>query len=71
VDIFKSEPGSQPSVRYFLANAGDYSREVPDDYFDVVYSVSVLEHVPADRMRDVFMDMIRVTKPGGLLLHNV
>jgi len=69
--VGKTEHGANPSVRYVLSNAGDYSNEMPNNYFDVVYSVSVLEHVPLERMRDVFMDMIRVTKPGGLLLHNL
>ena len=37
-----------------------------DGYFDAVYSVSVLEHVPA--RAGVLSELIRVLSPGGLLI---
>ncbi len=38
----------------------------PDDTFDVVYSISTLEHVA--NKRSALSEMIRVTKPGGLVM---
>jgi SAM-dependent methyltransferase len=38
----------------------------PDDTFDVVYSISTLEHVA--NKRSALSEMIRVTKPGGLVI---
>jgi len=38
----------------------------PDDTFDVVYSISTLEHVA--NKHSTLSEMIRVTKPGGLVI---
>lgn len=40
---------------------------IGDDSFDVVLSVDVLEHV--ERPWDAAKECIRITKPGGLLIH--
>lgn len=40
---------------------------VPDDSFDVVFSLDVFEHV--QRPWDAAKECIRITKPGGLLIH--
>ncbi len=43
--------------------------EVPlDPPFDGVYSVSVIEHVPADDRRALLADMAARTRPGGLVV---
>jgi 2-polyprenyl-3-methyl-5-hydroxy-6-metoxy-1,4-benzoquinol methylase len=40
----------------------------PDDYFDVTFSCDVLEHVcPGDR-ESFLKEIIRITKPGGLVI---
>lgn len=45
----------------------------PDDYFDAVMTVTVLQHVPDDEIGHVVGELRRVLKPGGLvfLLENV
>lgn len=56
-------------------NASDHLRtlddqsktDFPDDYFDVIVSDNVLEHV-AD-LDSVFAEMARLTKPGGRCFH--
>jgi SAM-dependent methyltransferase len=50
---------------------GDYSAEVPTDYFDVVFSISVLEHVLDEHLNDAFRDIHRVLKPGGISIHAI
>jgi glycosyltransferase involved in cell wall biosynthesis/ubiquinone/menaquinone biosynthesis C-methylase UbiE len=51
---------------------GYFNKNLPDNYFDFVFSISVLEHVPDDNpvyLMDVKNDINRVLKPGGLSLH--
>lgn len=41
---------------------------LPDDYFDIVYSIFVFQHVPSkEAIRSTLVDAWRVLKPGGLL----
>jgi SAM-dependent methyltransferase len=46
-------------------NMEDFS---PDETFDIVYSVSVIEHMTADIRRTVIGQLARLTRPGGALL---
>lgn len=51
---------------------GKYSPELPDAYFDFVYSISALEHTPGNdpALREsIRLDLDRVLKPGGYSLH--
>jgi len=51
---------------------GSFNKELPDNYFDIVFSISALEHVPNDDpkvLKDVADDINRVLKPGGFSLH--
>ena len=61
-----------PEVRYVLERVGDpRSSSLPAGTFDVVYSASVLEHVPAGLTRAVWQHMGALVKPGGELLHAI
>ncbi|MBI5783960.1 MAG: sulfotransferase [Rhodocyclales bacterium] len=50
---------------------GSFSTELPAQYFDGVFSLSTLEHVPESEecYRDILADIDRVLKPGGLSAH--
>lgn len=50
---------------------GNFSTELPDDYFDFVFSISALEHTPGDAEsnRNICKDINRVMKQGALSLH--
>ncbi len=50
---------------------GNFNRELPDNYFDCVFSISTLEHLPEDEatFKNVCEDLNRVLKPGGFSLH--
>jgi ubiquinone/menaquinone biosynthesis C-methylase UbiE len=41
----------------------------PDDYFDIVYSSSVLEHIP--HLKEFQFEIKRVLKPDGIVIHVV
>ncbi len=47
---------------------GDGGVDLPDNYFDVICSVSVLEEVPMDVVRDILKHVVRLLKPGGALI---
>ena len=50
---------------------GSFSPKLPNEYFDLVFSISTLEHIPQDRLTisAVIEDIQRVLKPGGYSLH--
>jgi len=51
---------------------GNFNEELPDNYFDLVFSRSPLEHVPLDDFEtyeNVRKDINRVLKPGGFSAH--
>jgi SAM-dependent methyltransferase len=45
--------------------------ELPSNSVDLVYSNSVMEHVPRDEIRDIMKESVRILRPGGLALHNI
>ena len=49
--------------------ADGLSLPFPNDYFDKVYSIAVLHHIPSRELRIQFLkEARRVLKPGGLLI---
>jgi len=61
-----------PGIKYVMELVGNKDRSsLPDNYFDVVYSVSVLEHVSYDFTPLVWKHMADLVKPGGKLIHSV
>lgn len=52
-----------------------YLGKLPADafsaHFDVLYSISVIEHVNTQELPAFFKDMFRILKPGGLAFHAV
>lgn len=60
-----------PAIRFVLERLGKTDSELPPNYFDVIYSVSVLEHVPYQYMGAVWRHMDSLLKPGGEMLHAV
>lgn len=58
-------------VKVVPAYLGDFDPRLPDEHFDAVFSISVVEHVPGDRLGPFMRDCARILKPGGLLLHAI
>ena len=62
----------QEGIRLIRDYAGNFHEALPENYFEFVFSISALEHVPQedpalfDRIID---DMQRVQKPGSFSLH--
>jgi len=64
-------PDKYPSVNYVFEPFGKFNEKYPDNYFDCIFSVSTLEHIPYEYRLDVFRDMNRCLKPGGRQLHSI
>jgi SAM-dependent methyltransferase len=63
---------SHPEVKYVLERVGDPPHSsLPAGYFDVVYSISVLEHVPYAITPRVWQHLAALVRPGGELLHAI
>jgi ubiquinone/menaquinone biosynthesis C-methylase UbiE len=62
---------TSPHYRIVYDYVGSFSQELPDAYFDFVFSISALEHTPEDpAVRvNVLEDMNRVLKPGCPSFH--
>ncbi|MCG3148435.1 MAG: hypothetical protein PCFJNLEI_01878 [Verrucomicrobiae bacterium] len=55
----------------YRAPADATTSKLPDNSVDVVFSNSVLEHVPRGVIRLMMQEAYRVLKPGGLSIHSV
>jgi len=55
----------------YCAPADTRATGSPPNSADLVYSNSVLEHVPEQVLRSLMDEIMRMLRPGGLTLHNV
>ena len=58
-------------VHYEFEILGIFSPRIPSDYFDRIFSVSTLEHIPWEFHVDVFRDMHRCLAKGGKAFHTI
>ena len=61
---------SKSNIEYFAPADGRATGLEPNS-IDLVYSNSVLEHVPPEVISGLMKESFRVLKPGGLAVHNV
>lgn len=66
-----SEEREVAGVSNVPAYLGEHDPRLLDGYFDVVFSISVVEHVPLDGLAAFHDDQLRILKPGGLFLHAI
>jgi tRNA (uracil-5-)-methyltransferase TRM9 len=56
-----------PDAKFFIGDALNLS--FPDNFFDKVYSIALLHHIPSENFRvEVLKETKRVLKPGGILI---
>ena len=48
---------------------GVFDPRLAGNSFDIVFSISVVEHVPTENLASFHEDCLRILRPGGLLLH--
>lgn len=61
---------TEGAIRY-AAPADATRTELPDAAVDVVFSNSVLEHVPPDAIAAMYRESLRILAPNGLMFHSV
>jgi hypothetical protein len=75
IDEFRGEGGGLQKekkirgVTNIKTKIGNYSKEVNNEYFDIIYSISVVEHIPELALDDFFLDCHRILKKTGLMIH--
>jgi glycosyltransferase involved in cell wall biosynthesis/2-polyprenyl-3-methyl-5-hydroxy-6-metoxy-1,4-benzoquinol methylase len=60
-----------PSVRFVRDFFGKHVLPAPPEGFDCIYSISVLEHIPAKDLEDVFAALKTYLQPNGWSIHAV
>lgn len=66
-----SEAQKQQGVKVIKDYMGNFSKEIPDEAFDYVVSVSAVEHIPSEAFADSIKDCYRVLKTGGIMFHAI
>jgi SAM-dependent methyltransferase len=55
--------------RQVFATIGDSREVLQDGSFDLVFSISVVEHVPTQKLDAFFADLARILRAGGRMVH--
>ena len=61
-------------TNFVYGQVGQYLEALPADYFDLVLSVSVVEHVLSEKLNDFYGDIKRMIKSainGGRMIHTI
>jgi len=56
-------------VNNVLASVGDFSESIETGKFEVIFSISVVEHIPDGKVSSFFKDCHRILKPSGIMIH--
>jgi SAM-dependent methyltransferase len=65
---FEATRAAYPRVRIIR---GLFPRDVEEERFDCIYSISVLEHLPSAAIDDVCAQLRRLTRDGGYTIHAI
>lgn len=60
-----------PAINFVKTFFNENALTVSQGYFDAIYSISVLEHVPLDGQKEVFKGIEKYLKPTGYSIHSV
>ncbi len=60
-----------PTVHFVRSPFGEQVLSAPPGGFDCIYSISVLEHVPAEALKDIFAGIKKYLRPNGWSIHAV
>jgi len=72
IDKYEYQDGNKSNIKLVNDYIGNFNKELPDDYFDLVFSISVFQDSPntkEENFEDIVKDLNRVTKSGGFSLH--
>ena len=55
----------------FFKTSFKVMRDVPVNYFDIVFCAATMEHIPEEFVHQVFDNLIKITRPNGLLYFEI
>ncbi len=59
------------NIETYLQNGDVLCMPYPDNFFDTVLLISILEHLKPEKLSDAFREIRRVLKPGGQVIYGV
>jgi cyclopropane fatty-acyl-phospholipid synthase-like methyltransferase len=59
------------NIKIVKSFMGSFNPSIPQNYFDSVFSISVIEHVPTEQLTDFYKDCHRILKPNGVMAHAI
>ncbi len=68
---FQTSLTKRNHTKFVNGLVGEDLPNLPENYFDLIFSVSVLEHVTRDKVTEVARHMRRLLAPGGRLVHSI
>ena len=68
---FENYAASYPNIRFLRSNFGSTVTGLSDQYFDAIYSISVLEHIPTEQVMMVCDGIKRYCKSTGYSIHAI
>lgn len=68
---FEDAVQNRKNTHFVRGYLGGFSNQLLDACFDLVFSISVVEHVPPEQKRNFYEDMFRILKPGGYIAHSI
>ncbi len=70
LEEFRKKHEKRSGARFITGYLGEELSELPSNYFDMVCSVSTVEHIPVEELDSVFKEIARVLKPGGIVVNS-
>ena len=58
-------------VQNIRTMVGTFDSSIADSSFDILFSISVVEHVEDSDFQSFFEDCVRILKPGGIMYHAI
>lgn len=71
LEKFEQSVSNRQNTHFVRGLLGSFLPELPDDSFDLVFSISVIEHISAKQKSRFYEDMFRILKPGGVIAHSI
>jgi len=60
-----------PGVIIIKSYIGEFDNMIKNNFFDVLFSISVVEHIETDELDLFFKDCHRILKTGGYMVHAI
>jgi len=69
-DKFRKKYEDKAGSKFLTGFLGDENKLLPDNYFDMICSVSVVEHIPQGHLEKALKQAFEILKPGGLFINS-